>query len=235
MEQISSRTREISFLRRLIGCFDLVLFRGVPRNKDHTRRSIDRSIAKQTLPSFYLISEPTSAARRMIDRAWALLIFLMFSLLIAKIKSPGFKQEQIDGSPIERTQHPLTPASTEASTTRSNWPKFCVIRISCSRWMGSGITSWLSSVSARPEDWELVESVGEAMREDCFDGWAEFGEARVMSFRKGGSSCSMIWMISRSSSSVVIGEWAVAWTGFRWISDEERRTFFWFSSLLKSA
>jgi hypothetical protein len=43
----------------------------------------------------------------------------MFSLLIDNIKSPGFKQESIDVDVIEDIQQPLTPLSTEASTTRS--------------------------------------------------------------------------------------------------------------------
>ncbi len=67
----------------------------------------------------YLISDPISDARRIIERACALLIFLMFSLLIDNIKSPGFKQESIDVDVIEDIQQPLTPLSTEASTTRS--------------------------------------------------------------------------------------------------------------------
>ena len=59
-----------------------------------------------------------SEARRIIERACALLIFLIFSLLIDSIKSPSFKEVSFDVDFIEHIQHPLTPSSTEASTTK---------------------------------------------------------------------------------------------------------------------
>jgi hypothetical protein len=43
----------------------------------------------------------------------------MFSLLSDKIKSPGFKHEFIAVDSIEVIQHPFTPSSIEASTTKS--------------------------------------------------------------------------------------------------------------------